>query len=308
MQRRRERLDRLAETGGAGEGKSLLAEAAIRLRRNPVAMVGLGIIAVFLLVAVLAPVLAPHSAEESFDALRAGLRPDSIPGPQPGFPLGSDQNGRDELSRMILASQQTLLVGVLATLIGLAAGMAIGIVAGAFGGWVDNALMRLTDVLLSFPSLLLAISIAALAARASQTTVIIAVAIVSVPVFARLLRGAMLAQRSSDYVLAATALGIQRRHVVLRHMLPNAIGPVIVQATLVLASSILDAAALSFLGLGDADPGRAEWGLMLANAQTYLDVRPELAFYPAVAIILVALGFTLLGEALREALDPKSRR
>jgi peptide/nickel transport system permease protein len=186
--------------------------------------------------------------------------------------------------------------------------MTIGVLAGAFGGWVDSLLMRLTDVLLSFPSLLLAISIAALAARASQTTVIVAVAIVSVPVFARLLRGAMLAQRSSDYVLAATSLGIRRRHIVLRHMLPNAVGPVIVQATLVLASSILDAAALSFLGLGDADPRRAEWGLMLANAQTYLDVRPELAFYPAAAIILVALGFTLFGEALREALDPKSRR
>jgi peptide/nickel transport system permease protein len=310
MQRRRERLDRLAEAGGPGGsgGQSLLAEAFTRLRRNPVAVTGAGIIVVFLLVAVFAPLLAPHNAEDSFEALRASLRPDSIPGPLPGFPLGSDQNGRDELSRMILASQQTLLVGVLATVLGLLAGVLIGVLAGAFGGWVDTLLMRLTDVLLSFPSLLLAISIAALAAKASQTTVIIAVAVVSVPVFARLLRGAMLAQRSSDYVLAATALGIQRRHIVLRHMLPNAVGPVIVQATLVLASSILDAAALSFLGLGDADPGRAEWGLMLANAQTYLDVRPELAFYPAVAIILVALGFTLLGEALREALDPKSRR
>jgi peptide/nickel transport system permease protein len=308
LQRRKDRLDRLAVAGAQPEGQSLLAEALTRLRRNPVAMVGATLIAVFVLVAVLAPVLAPHGAEESFDALRAGLRPDLIPGPMPGFPLGSDQNGRDELSRLILASQQTLLVGVLATLIGLAAGVLIGVLAGAFGGWVDTVLMRLTDVLLSFPSLLLAISIAALAARASQTTVIIAVAVVNVPVFARLLRGAMLAQRSSDYVLAATALGIQRRHIVLRHMLPNAVGPVIVQATLVLASSILDAAALSFLGLGDADPGRAEWGLMLANAQTYLDVRPELAFYPAAAIILVALGFTLFGEALREALDPKSRR
>lgn len=308
MQRRRDRLDSLAVAGGPRDGQSLLAEALTRLRHNPVAMVGATLITVFVLVAVLAPVLAPHGAEESFDALRAGLRPDSIPGPMPGFPLGSDQNGRDELSRLILASQQTLLVGVLATLLGLAAGVLIGVLAGAFGGWVDTVLMRLTDVLLSFPSLLLAISIAALAARASQTTVIIAVAVVNVPVFARLLRGAMLAQRSSDYVLAATALGIQRRHIVLRHMLPNAVGPVIVQATLVLASSILDAAALSFLGLGDADPRRAEWGLMLANAQTYLDVRPELAFYPAAAIILVALGFTLFGEALREALDPKSRR
>ena len=209
---------------------------------------------------------------------------------------------------MILASQQTLLVGVFATLIGLAVGLVIGTVAGAFGGWVDTLLMRFTDVLLAIPSLLLAISVAALAASASQTTVIIAVAVVSVPIFARLLRGSMLAQRHADHVVAVTALGVRRPAVVLRHMLPNAIGPVIVQATLTLATSILDAAALSFLGLGDADPGRAEWGLMLSQAQTYLDVRPALAFYPAAAIILVALGFTLLGESLREALDPKGRR
>ncbi len=168
--------------------------------------------------------------------------------------------------------------------------------------------MRVTDVLLSIPSLLLAISVAALAARPSQTTVIIAVALVNVPIFARLLRGSMLAQRESDHVLAATALGVRRRAIVARHMLPNAVGPVIVQATLTLATAILDAAALSFLGLGDADPARAEWGLMLANAQPYLDVRPALALYPAVAIIVVALGFTLLGESLREALDPKGRR
>jgi peptide/nickel transport system permease protein len=168
--------------------------------------------------------------------------------------------------------------------------------------------MRITDVMLAIPSLLLAISVAALAASPSQTTVIIAVAIVGVPIFARLLRGSMLAQRESDHVVAATALGVKRSAVVLRHMLPNAIGPVIVQATLTLATSILDAAALSFLGLGDADPGRAEWGLMLAQAQTYLDVRPALAFFPAAAIIVVALGFTLLGESLREALDPKGRR
>ena len=195
-----------------------------------------------------------------------------------------------------------------ATLIGLAVGLLIGTVAGAFGGWVDTLLMRFTDVLLAIPSLLLAISVAALAASASQTTVIIAVAVVSVPIFARLLRGSMLSQRHADHVVAVTALGVRRPAVVLRHMLPNAIGPVIVQATLTLATSILDAAALSFLGLGDADPGRAEWGLMLSQAQTYLDVRPALAFYPAAAIILVALGFTLLGESLREALDPKGRR
>jgi peptide/nickel transport system permease protein len=300
--RRRARIDDVAA------GRSLSAEALRRLRRDPVALTGASIVGLFVLVAALAPVIAPNDATETFPQLLEELRPGQIPGPQEGFPLGSDQLGRDFASRMILAAQQTLIVGVVATLVGLAIGLVIGILAGAFGGWVDNLLMRVTDVLLSIPSLLLAISVAALAASPSQTTVIIAVSIVTVPIFARLLRGAMLAQRESDHVVAATALGVRRRAVVLRHMLPNALGPVIVQATLTLATAILDAAALSFLGLGDADPGRAEWGLMLAQAQAYLDVRPALALYPAFAIIVVALGFTLLGESLREALDPKGRR
>ncbi|HVL83164.1 MAG TPA: ABC transporter permease [Pseudonocardia sp.] len=302
LERRRSRIDGLAQ------GRSLGAEALRRLRRNPVAITGAVIIGAFVIVAVLAPLLAPHGAAEAFPELQENLRPGRIPGPQEGFPLGSDQLGRDFLSRMILAARQTLLVGVLATLIGLVIGLVIGTLAGAFGGWVDTLLMRVTDVLLAIPSLLLAISVAALAASPSQTTVIIAVSAVAVPIFARLLRGSMLAQRESDHVVAATALGVKRRAVVLRHMLPNAVGPVIVQATLTLATAILDAAALSFLGLGDADPGRAEWGLMLAQAQAYLDVRPALALYPAIAIIVVALGFTLLGESLREALDPKGRR
>jgi peptide/nickel transport system permease protein len=301
-QRRKDRIDDLAG------GRSLTSEALRRLRRDPVAIVGGVIVGLFVLVALFSPLLAPHGAAETFPQLQEDLRPGNIPGAQEGFPLGSDQLGRDFLSRMVLASQQTLLVGVLATLIGLVVGIVIGTIAGAFGGWVDTLLMRITDVLLAVPSLLLAISVAALAASPSQTTVIIAVAIVGVPIFARLLRGSMLSQRNSDHVVAATALGVKRPAVVLRHMLPNAIGPVIVQATLTLATAILDAAALSFLGLGDADPGRAEWGLMLAQAQTYLDVRPALAFYPAFAIIAVALGFTLLGESLREALDPKGRR
>lgn len=301
-ERRKTRIDDLSV------GRSLSSEAFRRLRRDPVAIAGAVIVGLFVVVAALAPLIAPHGAAETFPQLQENLRPGSIPGPQDGFPLGSDQLGRDFFSRLILAAQQTLLVGVLATLIGLAAGIVIGALAGAFGGWVDTVLMRFTDVLLAIPSLLLAISVAALAASPSQTTVIIAVAIVGVPIFARLLRGSMLAQRESDHVVAATALGVKRSAVVLRHMLPNAIGPVIVQATLTLATSILDAAALSFLGLGDADPGRAEWGLMLAQAQTYLDARPALAFFPAAAIIVVALGFTLLGESLREALDPKGRR
>ena len=302
LQRKRKRVDDLAG------GRSLTQEAFRRLRRDPVAITGAVIVGVFVLVAVFAPLIAPYEATQTFPQLQQDLRPGSIPGPQEGFLLGSDQLGRDFFSRMVLASQQTLLVGVLATMIGLAVGLVIGTLAGAFGGWIDTVLMRVTDVLLAIPSLLLAISVAALFASPSQTSVIIAVSIVGVPIFARLLRGSMLAQRDADHVVAATALGVKRPAVVLRHMLPNAIGPVVVQATLTLATSILDAAALSFLGLGDADPGRAEWGLMLAQAQALLEVRPALALYPAAAIIVIALGFTLLGESLREALDPKGSR
>ena len=238
------------------------------------------------------------------------MRPQTnpVPGPQPGFPLGGDDRGRDLLSRLLVGSRQTLLVGVLATLFGLIGGLMLGILAGAFGGWVDSLVMRIVDVMLSIPSLLLAFSIAALASRPSQSTVIIAIAVVQIPIFARLLRGSMLAQRASDHVLAARALGVKQRAIVFRHMLPNSLGPVIVQATLVLAVAIIDAAALSFLGLGNPDDRQPEWGQMLGDAQDFINEYPHLAFYPAACIIVVALGFTLMGESLREALDPKSRR
>ena len=208
---------------------------------------------------------------------------------------------------MLLGSRQTLLVAVLATVIGLGGGLVLGTLAGAIGGWVDSAVMRVVDVLLSIPSLLLAVSIGALFAQQSQFTVILAVAIVQIPIFARLLRGSMLVQRASDHVLAARALGVRRREIVFRHMLPNSLGPVIVQSTLVLAIAIIDAAALSFLGLGAPDDSVPAWGQMLGKAQTVIDSHPQLAFWPAGAIIVVALGFTLVGESLRDALDPKSR-
>ena len=305
------KLDRLAAAGAAAEagGVSLVRDAFRRLRRSPVAIVGAVIILVFLLVAIFAPVLAPHDPYTGYLIDQVRLGQSQIPGPQPGFPLGGDAQGRDLLSRLIFGSRQTLFVGVVATLIGLAAGVVLGVLSGAAGGWLDTVLMRLVDVLLSMPGLLLAITLVALTSRSSQWTVIGAVAIVNVPIFARLLRGSMLAQRESDHVLAARALGVRPKAVVLRHMLPNAISPVIVQATLTLATAIIDAAALSYLGLGDPDINRAEWGVMLGGpGQTYLDIRPELAYYPALAIVIVALGFTLLGESMREALDPKNRR
>ena len=192
--------------------------------------------------------------------------------------------------------------------IGLVGGLILGTLAGALGGWVDSVVMRAVDVMLSIPGLLLAVSIGALFAQPNIYTLIVAVATVQIPVFARLLRGSMLAQRHSDHVLAARALGVRQRAIVFRHMLPNSLGPVIVQSTLVLAISIIEAAGLSFLGLGNPDDRTPEWGQMLGRAQNVIDSHPQLAFWPAGCIIVVALGFTLLGESLREALDPKFRR
>ncbi|RJQ85818.1 ABC transporter permease [Amycolatopsis panacis] len=307
LNKKKEPIDKLAASSVSG--RSLGAEAFRRMLRSPVAITGGVITLLFLLLAIFAPLLTPKDPQTRYLQDQVQLGRGIIPGAQSGFPLGVDDFGRDFLSRLLVGAQQTLLVGVLATVIGVLLGVIIGGIAGAFGGWVDTVLMRLVDVLLAFPSLLLAISIAALFAKPSQWTVILAVSIIGVPIFARLLRGSMLAQREADHVLAATSLGVKRGTIVFRHMLPNSLGPVIVQATLTLATAILEAAALSFLGLGDPDPTRAEWGLMLGNAsRQFLDIRPELAYYPAVAIIVVALGFTLLGESLREALDPKNRR
>jgi peptide/nickel transport system permease protein len=307
---RKERIDDLAASAAPVEdaGVSLAASAWRRLRRNPVFLSGAGIILVFVVIALLSRWLAPHdpAARELADQVIKARN--QIPPAQPGHPLGGDEQGRDLLSRLLVGSQQTLLVGVLATLIGLSGGLVLGTLAGALAGWVDSLVMRAVDVMLSIPGILLAVSIAALVAHPNIYTVIVAVAMIQVPVFARLLRGSMLAQRASDHVLAARALGVRPSAIVFRHMLPNALGPVIVQSTLVLAVSIIDAAALSFLGLGNPDDKRPEWGQMLGNAQVVIDSHPQLAFYPAFCIIIVALGFTLVGESLRDALDPKNRR
>ncbi len=215
---------------------------------------------------------------------------------------------------MLVGARQTLLVGVVATLIGFTLGALIGGVAGAAnalggraGRRIDTVLMRFIDMLLAMPPLLLAFSVAAVLGR-SLWTLMVAVGVAAVPIFARLLRGSMIAQAHRDYVLAATALGVRRNKVVVGHVFPNALPPVIVQATLTLATAIIEAAALSFLGLGNPDSRVPEWGTMLAQAQDQLSFAPRLAIFPAVAIIITALGFTLLGEAMRESLDPKLRR
>jgi peptide/nickel transport system permease protein len=303
---RKQRIDALVTSGD--EGTSLLADAWVRLRASPLFWIGAVIIGLFLVLAIIAPWIAPNDPGAQLLIGQTSRARNAIAPAQPGFPLGGDTQGRDFLSRMLAGARQTLLVGFIATAIGLIGGIIIGLLAGAFGGWVDTVLMRIVDVMLSIPSLLLAISIGALFTNPNLTSVIIAVGIPQIPVFARLLRGQMLAQRESDHVLAARSLGVKRGAIVMRHMLPNSVSPVIVQATLVIATSILDAAALSFLGLGSQDVSQPEWGQMLGEAQTSIDSHPQLAFWPAGAIIVVVLGFTLLGEALREAIDPKNRR
>lgn len=308
--KKKEKIDTLAESGSVSsdDGISLWKSAWLRLRVNPVFIIGAIIIAIFVILAIIAPWIAPKDPSASLLRDVMSKQSNPVPPPQEGFPLGADDKGRDLLSRLIVGSQQTLIVGVMATIGGLIGGLTLGTLAGGLGGWVDAAVMRIVDVMLSIPSLLMAFAIAALFANPSQWTVIIAIAIIQIPIFARLLRGSMLAQRHSDHVLAARSLGVKPAPIIFRHMLPNSLSPVIVQSTLVLATSIIDAAALSFLGLGNPDDSIPEWGAMLGSSQAYFSTFPHLAVYPAVCIIFVALGFTLMGESMREALDPKSRR
>ncbi len=282
----------------------LSRDALRRLRRSPTAIVGALLVLVFVLVAVFAPLLAPYSPT-AIDL--TDVRPGSFPGPSAEHPLGLDQLGRDELSRILYGARYSLLIGIVSLSVGAAVGIVLGLVAGAFGGWVDSLVMRLVDIMLAVPSLLLAIGVAALLGR-SITSVMIAIAVVNVPIFARLLRGSMLAQRRSDYVLAARSLGVTRSRIVLQHVFPNSLAPVIVQGTLALATAIIEAAGLAYLGLGSEDPSIPEWGRMLAETNSFLASAPLLALWPGLAIVLSVMGFYLLGEALREALDPKLRR
>ncbi|MBB5788610.1 ABC transporter permease [Jiangella mangrovi] len=293
------------ESVSARPPRSLGREAVRRLFRNPMAIVGMVLIGIFVLVAIFAPLIAPYSPTDN--SWLDQVRPGQYPGPSAEHWLGIDPLGRDVFSRIIYGARQSLLIGVVSLTLGAAAGIALGVLAGAFGGWVDTLVMRFVDIMLSVPGLLFAIAVAAMLGQ-SLTSVMIAIAVVNVPIFARLLRGEMLGQRGADYVLAARSLGISRSAIVFRHVLPNSFTPVLVQGTLTLALAIVEAAGLAFLGLSGSDPSAPEWGRMLTDAQDTLTSAPMLAVYPGLAIVLAALGFTLVGESLREALDPKFRR
>jgi peptide/nickel transport system permease protein len=281
----------------------LWSDAWHRLRQNKSAMFGFALIGLFVLVAVFAPLIAPEDPR-SGDLNR--LAGSCCPGPSLEHWFGIDQQGRDELSRIVYGARYSLLIGVVSVTVGLSVGLVLGSVAGYFGGAVDSVLMRLMDIMLSIPGLLLAIGIVAMLGP-GITQIMIAVGVTQIPIFARLMRGSVLAARENDYVTAARSVGVSRTAILGSHILPNAISPVIVQATLALATAIIDVAGLGFLGLGPQDPATPEWGTMLTDTTRYLQTAPHLALIPGIAIVISVLGFNLVGDGLREALDPKFR-
>jgi peptide/nickel transport system permease protein len=290
------------ELGIEGPG-GLWSEAWHKLIRNPGAIIGGVIIGVLLLTAIFAPLIAPSNPRaQNLDALNHG----SPVGPNSEHWFGVDTLGRDEFSRIVYGTRYSLLIGVTAVLIGLSVGLLLGAIAGYTGGYIDSGIMRCMDVMLAIPGFLLAIGIVAMLGQ-GLGKIIVAVGVVNIPIFARLLRSSILAQKENDFVIAAKAVGVRGRVILGSHILPNAISPVIVAATLAMATAIIDVAGLGFLGLGPQDPSTPEWGTMLTDANNYLSIAPFLAIIPGLAIVLSVLGFNLIGDGLRETLDPKLR-
>jgi peptide/nickel transport system permease protein len=278
-------------------GLRLVARAPILA--NPLNIVAFALIAVFALCAVLAPVLAPY--DPLVQDLGSRLRP-----PSAEHWLGTDSLGRDIASRILYGARISLIIGVVVVTAAGVVGTAIGLVAGYAGGLVDEALMRLTEVFLAFPALILAMAIAG-ALGPSLTNAIIAIAAVTWAVYARLVRGQILSLRRREFVEAARAMGASRTRIVVRHLLPNALAPLMIQASFDLGSSIIAAAGLSFIGFG-AQPPTPEWGVMISEGRNYISTQPWLSLFPGLAILLAVGSFNLLGDGLRDAFDPRLSR
>jgi ABC-type dipeptide/oligopeptide/nickel transport system permease subunit len=278
-----------------------------RFVRHRSAQVGMLILGSLILVAIFAPLLAPYDPIKPIrDAKRRSppcIHALGCPADKPQYFFGIDSNQRDLLSRIIFGSRLSLEIGVSTVTFAIIIGLVLGAIGGYAGGWTDNVIMRVMDVLLAFPSLLLAIAIVAVLGP-GLINALIAIAFVSIPVYARLMRASVLQVKDQDFVSASRALGSSPVGILVSHVLPNALTPLIVQATLGIASAILDAAALSFLGLGAAPP-TPEWGLMLGEERNSVFNAPHLVFIPGIAIMLTVLAFNLLGDGLRDALDPR---
>ncbi len=293
---------------------SLGRDALRRLLRHPTGLLGLAIILLFILSALLAPVLRPG------DPLRSNLRARNIPPTlflsgsdleareltRGSYPLGTDAQGRDLLQRVLYGGRISLRVGLIAVAMAMSVGTLLGLIAGYAGGKVDMAIVWLIDILLAFPGILLAISIVAVLGP-SLTNSLIAISITQIPIYIRIMRSVTLSLRESDYVQAARAMGSRSPRIVLGHILPNSLSPLLVQVTMSVGTAILDVAALGFLGLG-AQPPAAEWGVMISDGFDRFRVAPWLSIAPGLAIFLSVIGFNLLGDAARDALDPRLNR
>ena len=292
--------------------RSLWQNALRYLFRQRSAVIGMIILGLLILVAAFAPVLATHDPIQTLIGIE-DVKKRAAPcihllgcaAEQPQHLFGTDGNVRDLFSRVIYGARLSLQVGILSVSFAILVGAFLGAVAGYAGGWLDNLIMRIMDVLLAFPTLILAIAIVTVLGPGLINT-LIAIAIVSIPGYARIMRASVLAIKEQDYVLADRALGVPPMRILFSHILPNALTPLVVQATLGIASAILDAAALSFLGLG-AQPPTPEWGSMIGQERNQVFSAPHLIFFPGLALVLTVLGFNLLGDGLRDALDPRMR-
>ncbi|WP_372624584.1 ABC transporter permease [Falsiroseomonas sp.] len=281
------------------DGESPTRRALRRFLRHKLAMAGLIVVLAFLLIALFAPWIAPYDPiETSWSRIR---KP-----PSAEHWFGTDENGRDVLSRVIWGARASLMAGVVSVMGAIAIGVPLGLLAGLAGGWVDALLSRIADAMLSVPFLILAIALAAFLGPALENAML-AIAITASPVFVRLARGMALDAKSTDWVEAARALGNPPWRTAALHVLPNIVPPLLVQATLAIAEAIIAEASLSFLGLGQQPPDPS-WGSMLNSAQRFLEVAPWLAIAPGLAIFVVVLAFNLMGDGLRDALDPRSQR
>lgn len=276
-----------------------LAAARAPIFANPLNIVAVALISVFAMCALFAPVLAPY--DPLVQDLGSRLRP-----PSPEHWLGTDSLGRDIASRILYGARISLVIGVVVVASAGVFGTVVGLVAGYAGGLVDEALMRMTEVFLSFPALILAMAIAG-ALGPSLTNAIIAIAVVTWAVYARLTRGQILSLRRREFVEAARAIGASRVRIVWRHLLPNVLAPLMIQGSFDLGSSIIAAAGLSFIGFG-AQPPTPEWGVMISEGRNYISTQPWLSLFPGLAILLAVGSFNLLGDGLRDAFDPRLSR
>ncbi|MFU0504057.1 ABC transporter permease subunit [Pseudaminobacter sp. NGMCC 1.201702] len=285
--------------------RARLAEFWYYFSENRGAVIGLWVFILLVVVALLAPLLAPHSPSAQYrDAVL--VPPFWEAGGHASFLLGTDAVGRDMLSRLLYGTRYSLFIGVIVTTIALAGGIIIGVIAGYYRGWIDTVIMRIMDIILAFPSLLLALVLVAVLGP-GLTNAMIAIALVLQPHFVRLTRAAVMAEKTRDYVTAAKVAGAGPLRLMFRTILPNCMGPLIVQATLSFSNAILDAAALGFLGMG-AQPPTPEWGTMLAEAREFILRAWWVVTFPGLAILITVLAINLVGDGLRDALDPKLKR